>query len=970
MNKLFFDTSVKNRFIGSRLTLKIGISITLGLHGLANAAILDIPSGMQTKSNLLLAKPFTARMVLFEEFGTKPLTTAVDDSRTLLPPPLKDDGTTDCYGNNIDPAKSGDKLDALIKKDKLYPAPGKSAHTEKDADDNYVYVNPWQQQIRDCGEVDLTLSLPMDGRPGITTDSSGNLIDPFGHQRWDQVTALGLEFQPKSFFQSVMAGARVNGGARDHMQLHGYQQPKLISGLRDTGKWSEFGPSGLYHNTVFSPYHPGAPKNAVTGKNLFDNLTATEKTKELAAGIYASGFNGTTKGIPVMIHPDHTAQDRKSVWTFDGTIPPKLLMARYGEPLLFRHHNALPITMDRDLSNAGFGTHTISTHEHNGHNPAESDGFVGAFFFPGQFYDYRWPLVLAGHDSINKNANDKRAGTPCEPGESVNGRTCPASGVLQIPGDYRETMSTHWFHDHMLDFTAQNVYKGNAAMMNYYSAIDRGNETINDGVNLRLPSGNSKSWGNRDYDVNLVVADKAFDQNGQLYFDPLYVDGFLGDVMTVNWVYKPYMDVRARRYRFRILNGSVSRYMKIAVVAESATGAAVEVPFHMIANDGNIMEHAVAFGGPTKIGTTSWTAASANGVATTAGTGLPPQSIAERYDIVVDFAPLYEAGYRRVYLVNLMEHATGIGPKAPVTLAQAWSAFVPGTKTGYTGNDFAIGKFMEFRLRPCGVDMGVNAYDSTRAATTGQCKDPSMKPAEFTVKKYDTVAKKAVAGGVMLPLPTFTTAELTNAKHRTFDYGRKGTETIDGAPWTIATDGGAGQNAAIDLISAAPTKESVEIWHFKTGGGWAHPAHIHFEEGQIIKRNGVAPQLWEKYARKDMYRIGPEANSGLSMDVAIRVRDFTGTFVQHCHNTQHEDHAMLLRWDSENADHASWVPTPYPEWYGVSYNIDPAGHGAWTHKLTTADTGSKATSDASGFKLPVNWGLKAADVPVTSAPAP
>jgi hypothetical protein len=31
-------------------------------------------------------------------------------------------------------------------------------------------------------------------------------------------------------------------------------------------------------------------------------------------------------------------------------------------------------------------------------------------------------------------------------------------------------MSTHWFHDHMLDYTAQNVYKGCAAMMNYYSA--------------------------------------------------------------------------------------------------------------------------------------------------------------------------------------------------------------------------------------------------------------------------------------------------------------------------------------------------------------------------------------------------------------------------------------------------------------------------------------------------------------------
>jgi FtsP/CotA-like multicopper oxidase with cupredoxin domain len=31
-------------------------------------------------------------------------------------------------------------------------------------------------------------------------------------------------------------------------------------------------------------------------------------------------------------------------------------------------------------------------------------------------------------------------------------------------------------------------------------------------------------------------------------------DGFLGDRMTVNLTYKPYMEVERRKYRFRILN--------------------------------------------------------------------------------------------------------------------------------------------------------------------------------------------------------------------------------------------------------------------------------------------------------------------------------------------------------------------------------------------------------------------------------
>ena len=53
--------------------------------------------------------------------------------------------------------------------------------------------------------------------------------------------------------------------------------------------------------------------------------------------------------------------------------------------------------------------------------------------------------------------------------------------------------------------------------------------------------------------MNLVVADKAWDATGQLFFNIFNLDGFLGDQVLVNWSWKPYLDVRARRYRFRIL---------------------------------------------------------------------------------------------------------------------------------------------------------------------------------------------------------------------------------------------------------------------------------------------------------------------------------------------------------------------------------------------------------------------------------
>jgi hypothetical protein len=174
-----------------------------------------------------------------------------------------------------------------------------------------------------------------------------------------------------------------------------------------------------------------------------------------------SGINPATP-IPLKFHPAMPVQHPNSVWTFNGTIPPKLAIGHYGEPILLRHHNGLPADVTQ---NNGFGRNTISTHEHNGHHGAENDGFTGAFFFPGQFYDYHWPIKHAGFTTINTAATDPRCGTP-------NG----SGGITNLPGDWHETMSTHWFHDHMFSFTSQNVYKGNAAMFNMYSSLDRGNE--------------------------------------------------------------------------------------------------------------------------------------------------------------------------------------------------------------------------------------------------------------------------------------------------------------------------------------------------------------------------------------------------------------------------------------------------------------------------------------------------------------
>ena len=539
-------------------------------------------------------------------------------------------------------------------------------------------------------------------------------------------------------------------------------------------------------------------------------------------------------------HKDFPSQGTEALWTFGGTVPPKLLQGRYGEPILFRHHNNLPGRVDE---NGGFGRNTLSTHEHNGHHGAESDGFTGAFFFPGQYYDYHWPIVHAGFRTINAAATDRRCGAP-------NG----SGGITKLPGDWRETMSTHWFHDHMFSFTSQNVYKGIAAMFNLYSSLDRGNEEINDGVNLQLPSGTAKDWGNLEYDVNILLSDKACNSDGQLAFDIFNFDGFLGDLMMANLTYKPYFVVERRKYRFRFLNSSVARFFKLAL----SNGA----PMIQIGNDGNLLPRAVQL------------------------TELDEMGIAERFDVVIDFSN-YSDG-TKIHLVNLAEHQDGRRVSKHLSLNEAMSG---------QSADPCVGRFLEFRVRG-----SAKARDNSRDFS---------KP-----------------GGMNL-IPNPDLSQIPVARQRTFEFGRgasqPGGETISAAlgPWGIKVDGKSMLAADYGRVSAAPKAGTREIWTLVNGGGgWDHPIHIHFEEGQVLARDGQASKVppWER-GRKDVYRLRP----GGSITITMQFRDWGGMFMEHCHNTVHEDNAMLLRWelDTSGSSVLKALPTPIPKPTGVEF-LPPA----------------------------------------------
>jgi FtsP/CotA-like multicopper oxidase with cupredoxin domain len=420
-------------------------------------------------------------------------------------------------------------------------------------------------------------------------------------------------------------------------------------------------------------------------------------------------------------------------------------------------------------------------------------------------------------------------------------------------------MSTHWFHDHMFSFTAQNVYKGIAAMNNIYSSLDRGNEGINDGVNLRMPSGTANDYGNLDFDVNLMFADKAFDVNGQLTENILAFDGFLGDVMTVNLAYRPFINVYARRYRFRMLNAAVSRFFVFALSDSSK--------FTQIANDGNLLPQTVVLQQTDQMG------------------------IAERFDIVIDFSR-YTQG-QSVQLVNLQSHVSGEEPGQILTVAEALGS----------GNcDPCVGACLQFNI------IGPPPQ-----------QDQSVDPSGVNNK-----------GIPLIPNPTFP----ASVRSRTFVFDHDANQDQDNpvttylgtGQWGIAAEnsggtsrhrGGSALKADFGRISSQPSYGKSEIWTLVNAGSrWDHPIHIHFEEGQILSRSDGPVSVAES-GRKDVYRLHPNG----TVVIQMQFRDWGGTFMEHCHNTMHEDNAMLMRWDLDTGVSPFLTPlqTPIPAPTGVTF---------------------------------------------------
>jgi FtsP/CotA-like multicopper oxidase with cupredoxin domain len=478
---------------------------------------------------------------------------------------------------------------------------------------------------------------------------------------------------------------------------------------------------------------------------------------------FTAGFAGTQHELleRAVLHDFYPLVDgvpASTIWTYvdavSGATGPLRIEARHGEPSVVRIHNALPV------ANQGFGLNQTSTHLHGGHVGSESDGGPLQFYDAGQFKDFHYPHARAGFNRTH-------------PTTALNGFT--------VIGDVRETQSTLWFHDHRVDFTAQNTYKGLVSFYTILSddiALDTGDET----TGLRLPSG--------EFDIPMIFADKVFDPlTGELFFDVFNLDGILGDKDTVNGKIQPYLEVKRRKYRFRLLVGGPSRIYEFFL----SNGR----PFFQITNDGNLL--------PRPLSRRSIRV-----------------SPAERVDVIVDFSAARTGD--RIYLQNRLKQDDG---------------------RGVSGELVAPVNLVEFRVM-------------------GDARDDSQVPAR------------------LLDLPDRVRA----VRRRTWKFDRSG------GLWTVNNE-----LFEPDKISAFIKAETAEDWTLESAGGWTHPIHIHLEDFLVQNREGKAPPADER-ARKDVVRIGDGAvgdDNTRRLLVAMQFRDFLGDYPMHCHNTVHEDHAMMIR---------------------------------------------------------------------------
>jgi spore coat protein A len=235
-----------------------------------------------------------------------------------------------------------------------------------------------------------------------------------------------------------------------------------------------------------------------------------------------------------------------TVWGYNGSYPGPTILAKRDVPLQVYWHNNLVNSINQPLPHIlpidrtidwAFGDDPnwqsygvpVVTHVHGGHSESASDGLPHQWFTPN--FARKGSGFIKGDVQPFYYHNDQEA-------------------------------ATIWYHDHAFGVTRLNVYAGLAG---YYLITD--NNEINLQQTGKLPVA--------PYDLGLAIQDRMFTASGQLFYPsepeegneggpkPSVLPEMFGDFILVNGMAWPVLEVEPRQYRFRVLNGSDSRFYNL-----------------------------------------------------------------------------------------------------------------------------------------------------------------------------------------------------------------------------------------------------------------------------------------------------------------------------------------------------------------------------------------------------------------------
>jgi spore coat protein A len=262
-------------------------------------------------------------------------------------------------------------------------------------------------------------------------------------------------------------------------------------------------------------------------------------------------LTGSNLTIPIKPAEVKILPGRKTkMWTYGGTYPGPTVRRPSGERTTVTFKHRLP-------RKAG----DLTVHLHGAHTRSKDDGQPGGL-------THAQPRSL--YCDISPGLSERASGNDLliEPGEVRTYR----HDFTEDGADERAAM--HWYHDHRLDRTGENVWRGLAGMWITDDAVD---------LALPLPRG--------ERDLPLMIADRDFNSKNQLTdpFDKLTPpnDGAKGKHILVNGAVLPFHEVSAQRHRIRILNASNFRAYNLFFEGPSAP------PMAQIATESGLMPEAV-----------------------------------------------------------------------------------------------------------------------------------------------------------------------------------------------------------------------------------------------------------------------------------------------------------------------------------------------------------------------------------------